>query len=386
MPAFLRDHPSRPRPLNPPAEACFTHALELAPDQIEPYEALFHYHRDEQEDAKAAAAAERLLKHFPDHAATLEELGDLRLRQKHYDAALGLLQRALRANPLDRKLRAKVGTAHVYRARSQVEAGRFDEARQDYQAALALNDGQDTSVILSRWAGCEFKAGATERAEELLQQVRAQADSQLLVAYTMLIEAIRLKLPRPLKTRFDAEFKAGLEAPPTGAAAAGLVNLTAALQCWDVTYRGQKTHAKKVRAYLDKARTAADFTAKQLDTVCSALLALESFRKLRQFTALGRRKFPNEPSFPYLEAVSYFQQNPDYLPMWEVRHLLEEAERLARAKPADERWKDMLDDIQKKRHALDMLNPFSSFMQSFFDNMFGEEDEFYDDEEDEDYW
>ena len=44
----------------------------------------------------------------------------------------------------------------------------------------------------------------------------------------------------------------------------------------------------------------------------------------------------------------------------------------------DERWKDMLDDIQKKRHALDMLNPFSSFMQSFFDNMFDGDDEFFD--------
>jgi hypothetical protein len=202
----------------------------------------------------------------------------------------------------------------------------------------------------------------------------------------MLIEAIRLKLPRPLKTRFDAEFKAGLAAPPTGAAAAGLAHVTAALQRWDVTYHGQKTHTKKVMGYLDRARTAADFTEQQLDKLCGALMLLESYRKLRQFTALGRRKFPDEPSFPYLEAVSYFQQNPDYLPMWDVRRLLEDAERLARAKPADDRWKGMLDDIQKKRTALDMLNPFGSFMQNFFDNVF-EDDEFYDDEDDdEDYW
>src|SRR5262249_3858808 len=159
-------------------------------------------------------------------------------------------------------LRGKVITAHLYKARPHALAGRFDEARREYQAALALEAQANHSAIYCRMAACEFKAGETARAGGVLRQGRAQAPSPPRVSRTLLTEAVRLKLPRPLKARFDQEFDAGLAAPPTGADAAELAALAATLKQARVNYHGQKTHAKKIVGYVDKARAAAAFTEK----------------------------------------------------------------------------------------------------------------------------
>ena len=143
-------------------------------------------------------------------------------------SSLELFQRALRVNPLDRRLREKVSSVHTYAARGHVEAGRFDAARAEYQAALAYREAADATSVLCKWAACEFKAGDPARAEELLRQALAQPGSELAVAYSMVIEVIRLKLPRGLKQRFDRDFNEALGRPATAAAAAAVAETTAA--------------------------------------------------------------------------------------------------------------------------------------------------------------
>src|SRR5207244_3051514 len=156
-----------------------------------------------EDSARAEKAARRLLERFPEHAPTLEGLADLCMARQSYDEALTLFQRALKANPLERRLRMRVGTAYSYKARQDAEAGRFEEARSGYQAALTYDDRDRNYPVLCKWAACEFKAGAPERAEELLARAHAEENNRLAVAFSMLIETIRFKLPRPLKNRFD---------------------------------------------------------------------------------------------------------------------------------------------------------------------------------------
>src|SRR5262249_56567327 len=84
LPAFLRDHPSRPRPLKPTAEECFQRSLEMAPDLLEPYEQLFHYYQHAKKTKQAEQAARHLLKRFPEHAPTLGALADLRGERQDY--------------------------------------------------------------------------------------------------------------------------------------------------------------------------------------------------------------------------------------------------------------------------------------------------------------
>jgi tetratricopeptide (TPR) repeat protein len=386
LPPFLRDHPNRPRSLKPTAETCFQRSLDLAPDQLPTHEALFHHYQDRKQYAKAETAAQKLLDRFPDHAPTLEALADLLMRRADYTGALDLVQRALKANPLDRRLRGKVGGAHLFRARTWAEAGEFDKARADYQAALAFRDSQDTYPVVCKWAACEFKAGNHERAEELLQKALAESGTRLAVAFNMVIEIIRLKLPGALKKRFNDEFNAALAEPPSAEAVVAVLSTAAAHQLAGVKYHGQKTHDKKVLAYATKA-LAADFNEAQLERAIIHLLDLQAFKPARSYTALGRRRFPHNPVFPFLEAESYLRLGPERCPIHYVGPLLEQARRLADKLPRDPRQQELLEKIQQGEELIRSLNPFLSMFEGGFGGMFDPfGDGFDDDDDDDDTW
>jgi tetratricopeptide (TPR) repeat protein len=384
LPPFLRNHPDRPRSLKPTAETCFQRSLELAPDQLPTHEALFRYYQDRKQYAKAEKAAKKLLERFPDHAPTLEALADLLMRRGDYNGALDFVQRAVKANPLERRLRGKVGAAHLFRARTWAEEGKFAEARADYQAALAIRDSQDTYPVVCKWAACEFKAGNRERAEELLQQALAESGTRVAVAFNMVIEIIRLKLPGALKKRFNDDFNAALAEPPSAAAAVALLSTASAHQLAGVKYHGQKTHDKKVLDYANKALKA-DFNELQLERACNHLLDMQAFKQARAYTALGHRRFPHNPVFPLLEAESYLRLGPERCPIHLVGPLLERARRLTEKLPRDPRQQELLEKIQEGEELVRSLNPFMALFDGRLDGMF---DPFWeeDDDEDEDLW
>jgi tetratricopeptide (TPR) repeat protein len=379
LPPFLRDHPDRPRLLKPSAEQCFRHSIELAPDQLEPHEALFHYFQEQEQPKKAEKAARELLERFPDHVPTRVALGDLLFHRGAYAEALDAFQRALKVNPLDSRLRSKIGNAHLYRARTFAETGAFAEARADYQASLTFSDQGKDSVTFCKWAACEFKAGDTARAEELLGQALAVVGSRLAVAFSMVIEAVRLKLPRPLKTRFDAEFKAGLEELPTTEAAAQLADTVGAHRAAGVAYHGQKTHEKKVLAYLGKA-VRLPFSEGQLEDICKALLAMRAAKLLRQYAAAGQRRFKDNAWFYFVEAESYLAGGPGGVRPWKVEPLLNKASELAAQHPHDPAQKALLDTIQERQQMAAMFNPFGMGMRVFQD-AFGDFDDDYGDDD-----
>jgi tetratricopeptide (TPR) repeat protein len=340
---------------------------------------LFEYYERQEADAKAEQVARRLLERFPDHVPTLEALGGLCMKQANYAEALALFQRAMKVNPLDRKLRGRLSTAHLFHARTFTEAGQFDEARAEYQAARAFQEGKPDGTILCKWAACEFKAGNPTRAEELLQQALAEAGTPLGIAYSLLIETIRLKLPRALKVRFDKAFNEALGEPPTGVSAAAIAQTAAAHRLAGVTYHGQKTHEKKVLAYISKARRAG-FTEEQLHKLCVALMSLEAWTHLRSFTTLGRNRFRDNPHFPLLEAESYIALGPLRCPHWKVQPLLDEAARLAHQLPPDEKRQALLETIQQRQEMVGMISPLGSgFLQDMLGDLLGDGE---DDDED----
>jgi tetratricopeptide (TPR) repeat protein len=385
LPPFLRNHPARPRPLHPSAEKCYGRALELAPDLLEPHLQLFRYHRNREEDAQAEKAARRLLERFPDHVETLEALGDLRMRHEDYAEGLSLFQRALRANPLNRRLRSKISSAHLFHARSHAEAGRFDEARAEYQAALTFRDGKDQSSILCKWAACEFKAGQNDRAEELLGQATSESGSRLAAVFSILIEVIRLKLPGKLKTRFDREFKAALEEPPAPAAALSLLDTVSAHRQAGVTYRGQPTHEKKALAYLDRLDPK-EFTQEQLRRLGQSLVGLKAQKPLARYMRAAQRRFPDDPRFYYLEAEGYIAQGPKRCPIWRVTPLLVKARLLAEKLPPDDEQKRLLEAIDERREMLGLDGFFGQgglpTLDEFLDGLVEDEEDDWDEEDD----
>jgi tetratricopeptide (TPR) repeat protein len=383
LPEFLRNHPDRPKPCKPAADKCYLSSINLGPDLLPAHEALVKYHKNRQEYAKAEKAARRLLEQFPEHEQIHEDLADFLMKSGKYAEALESYQRALTHHPLNGNLRKQISTAHLHNARSLAESKRFEGARAAYSAALEF-DPSNEWPILCKWASCEFKAGATARAEELLSQASAKS-SRLGVAYAMLIEAIRLKLARPLKTRFDREFKEALAALPTAADAMEAIVFAASHRAVDVKYTGQKMHEKNVLAYVAKVPRAS-FTEAQVVKVCESMLMLEAVRPLRSLCKWGARKFRKSAMFPFIEAESYFIHGvPTNTGVYSAKHLFEDAQRLASAMPSGDSRTSMLDQIHSRQKAIEMLGGdplgFLKNMMDAFDDL-----DFDDDEDDNDSW
>jgi tetratricopeptide (TPR) repeat protein len=378
--AFMRE--PKLKKLSPSPEECFRRAAELAPDDLGVNQSLLRYYREHEQTGKGIKAAEAVLKHHPGHVETLQTLGKLYMEDEKPDKALEAFKQALKGNPLNRELRGNVCTAHLFLARALAEAGKFEAARAEYQASLALEVG-DKSSALCKWAACEFKAGETEKAEELLQKALAEAkNNRLAIAFSMLIEVIRLKLPRTLKTRFDKEFKEALAEPPTAEGAVAVASTAAVHRLVHIQYTGQKTHEAKALAYLKGAQKV-EYTESQLERLCPDLVTLGSPRLTQAYLDLARQKFPNNPYFPYLEAETHFRKGEQRMSPWRVQPLLQTARRLAEAMPRDDRVKRLLEQIREREQDLNALNPFLSILGGGgpFDP-FGDgfDDEEYDDE------
>jgi tetratricopeptide (TPR) repeat protein len=122
------------RRLQPNAETCFKRAAELTPDLLEPHEQLFLMLRDRNRAGPAIAAGKRLLKLFPNHAPALEAMAEMSQARGHSSEALDYARRALAANPLDRRLRAKLaagpdGTRQLCRCRRRSFRSEYSDRR-----------------------------------------------------------------------------------------------------------------------------------------------------------------------------------------------------------------------------------------------------------------
>ncbi len=379
MPAFLRDYPDRPEPLDPPAEKCFRKSLELAPDLLPAHEALFQHEIHEERLAHAIKAGQALLEKFPDHVPTLEKLAKLFLDKEKPQESLELLQRALKNNPLNRQLRSQVATAHLHCARAAVEAREFDEARRHYQLALEFEDRQRPTFILCKQAACEFKAGETARAEKLVQEARSGAPSALAVSFSMLIEVSRLKLPKPLKTRFEKEFTEGLGQPAQPVDVVELVELAMSHHVSGVQYTGSKTHFKKVQTYAEKARTRLAFTEDQLERICQALIGLEAgVRSIKGYLRLGQTRYHNNPVFDLLEMEFEAKDSPDLLHVVSSRYRMEEITRKISALPEGPRKESLQKRMDQLKQLIDAMSPLGGMpFPPFFDifDPFGDDDD-----------
>jgi hypothetical protein len=231
-------------------------------------------------------------------------------------------------------------------------------------------------MILCKWAACEFKAGDSARAEELLARAVA-LEGALSAAYALLIEAVRLKLPAAIKKRFETAFKEGLAATPNAQAATGLADATSLHHVAGIEYFGQKTHLKKILDYLKKA-ISQPFSEEQMERICYSLLLQGGYRLTRDYVARGSKLFPQNPLYPLLNAENEINRGRGMFDSWRVKGFLQRAHELAdRMQPGPKR-ESILERVAKHQEMLDLLNPFGRLFDDFYDDPFG-----FDGEEDE---
>jgi tetratricopeptide (TPR) repeat protein len=359
FPAFFQRLSQKERSLKPAAEQCFKKSLALAPDQLEAHQALFQHYQDKKKTAKALQAGAELLARFPDHVLTLEAMGDLNREKENYQEALEHYERAVAVNPLEKRLRNKVGTAQLFLARALACAGEFDEARAHFQAVLSREEG-NKNFVLCKWAACEFKAQNHARAEELILQARPEGCQILETAYALAIEAVRYQLPAPLRKRFTGEFNLALQEPASVATACQILATAGSLRSADVSYHGQQAHEKKVLGYLGRALPLS-WTAEQLEAVCETLLLLDNRKYLKKILQRGKREFPDNPIFFLKEAEVILI---DYGEPWKANRLLEQARRRTQDLPRGERQErlfDLIRNLQEMAGDEDMDHPMNLF-------------------------
>src|SRR5262249_17482565 len=129
------------------------------------------------------------------------------------------------------------------------------------------------------------------------------------------------------------------------------------------------------------------FTETQFTNLIGALLGQSGIRTTRRMIEVGMERFPKSPFFPHLLAVSYFEgEELRGIAEYNIRMLLDKAEKLANALPHDERRERLLQDIADRRKILEAANPFLSMFGpgggipdpfAFFDD-FEDDDEFDD--------
>ena len=148
------------------------------------------------------------------------------------------------ANPLDARLRRLLADGIRSRARAHAALGNLADAAADLAEAMRLRDGRPDVGLLAQAAAVAFQAGDAETAEGHVRTAWAIAPAA--AAYSLAIEAARLKLAKPLKQRFDTEFAATLAAAATGPAA---LALAAAFQDQSRhgNYVGQKAMRKRCK-------------------------------------------------------------------------------------------------------------------------------------------
>jgi tetratricopeptide (TPR) repeat protein len=349
----------------PDAEECYKHAARLAPDLAEPQERLYRKLYHEKRFTAALSVGKRFIEQFPNRADALAAMAVLCNEKGRSADAIDYSRRALAVNPLDRSLREMTAAIHRSRARSLASVGNDSASRAELAEALRLTEGPPDVNLLAIAAAVALKSGERSAADAYVGQMPASAGPA--VAYALLVEAIRLKLPRSLKQRFEIDFTAALSIAPTGTAAATLASVFQ-MQAEEGEYTGVKGHEKRVRSFVEAALKA-DTAETPLIAVCERLRDLGWLPTLKKAAVAGQRRFPRSPFFPYFVAISYLaKENPAHGRLaWKAEPLLEKSRRLATGCPPSERLESMLREIDVMRRRVGVPPPFAHALNELLD-------------------
>ncbi len=378
--AFFGGPRAAPQPLKPSAEECYRRSLKLAPERLDAYLELFDLHRRDKKADKAKEVGRQLLDRFPDHVATLEALGDLCLEGKAVAEARDYYEKALRANPLERRLRGKLARAVQNLALERTLANQFDEARALYQQALALAEGPK-GPLLYQWAAGEMKAKDPDRVAELLRQAEAAPDQRLAARYALVGEGVRAKLPPARRKELADQLQAALAERPTPGEVLALLEVAAGQREAHLdAFRGQKTHERNFLKFLEAIPLEA-FDEGQLGRLCDGLQALQARKAWEACLRGAEARFSGSLHFR-LSWADFCLTGPSAdRRTFLARDHLDRARKLAEALPRGEAQQQWLEKIGQREERLRALGDAGGGMfdalDAFFNAQFGgdEDDE-----------
>ena len=394
------------------AIACFEASMKLAPGHSPTYHALIKTYKNWDRPDDAAAVARRLLKSFPNDFDGLVFLFDHHFRRQEPDLALQYAQRARTLKPLDQTTIDNEWAVHILRARELALKSHWDEGRAEFEAAAQLRPDLVTTLhVQARRAVFEFKAGQAERSATLIADALKSLPEAAAFWLALLIEAIRYKLPKAERDRFDTHWTAEHSQKVTSETAGALAKLMAPFLANKIEYKGSVGHINQVVAYL-KRTTKIKYAHDDLVKVCEFLILLDKQKTLLgQLVKRGLKLFPNSPAFLLFSASLELSKGPSgggnfRLAQYQLKMALERAEA-----SSDPSHTVLLPEIRGKLSKIEDLvssampflfggfggNPFAGAarmggfgkaLEDMMGRMFDDEDddEWDDDEWDDDEW
>jgi tetratricopeptide (TPR) repeat protein len=350
----------RPKPLNPPADACFRRAVELAPDWPNAVQLLFEALVAAKKPADAEAAGRAFLKRKPENIPALEALANLLQTQGRTAEAAELWLKALAVNPLDKPTRLRAALAVVGSARRKLIEGKAADAEAIFEKHRALLDEQTPSAAPALRSVVLQKLGRPDEAEQLRAKAIAAPGARLGAAYRVMVDSQLAKLKPADKRAADKAFADELAREPTPVEANQLIAVYDLYHVEGVTYRGQKTHEKKVLDQVERCLIA-DAPEIDFERLGELLVVRHEWKHAKKFVDACRRRFPKNPVFLVLAAQIAVGKGER---LYAADRLLLEARRLAEA-ATEPRHRQLLDRIARIQKEID--TPFD--VGDFFDDL-----------------
>lgn len=350
----------KPRKPDPPAEACFRRAAELAPDWETTAGSLFGVLMDSKKPAEAEAAARAFLARRPDHLPTLVSLAELLQRQGRSADACGLWLRASELNPLDRPTRFRAAAAVLAAARRELIAGKPAAADALFEQHRGMLEEQAPAGLFALRSVTATKLGDADAAADYRTKALAAPGGRLGAAYRMMVDSQLAKLKPAQKKPAEALFAEELAKPPTPLEVNQLVAAYDGYHLDGITYRGQKTHEKKV---LDQATRclAVDAPETDFERLGEVLVVKQEWKPAKKFADAMLDRFPVNPYFLLARSeVGHATRERPYF----TEQRLARAKKLAEAS-AEPRHRQLLERIDRLRKQLS--TPFD-----IFDSLFGD--------------
>lgn len=294
-----------------------TQSLKLDPGDRDTHLRLLRDARLSDDLKQARRWLDDALRQFPGDALILQEAVETALAAGAYKKAAGLAKQVLDADPLNPRVRALVGKAHLAHARKLIGNGKLPAARRELdEAANWLRSASERGLLgLLRGLATEPAAAG----DALLRQGVADLGGLLVGTFHLLLEGKRIS-------------KAGAFAPQDLVRRAG-VDVFTTPDAAEVVALAQALHASAQRdaavpvavgvmsGMLGRAAASLRWSESDYLLICEALHRHELTDLTGRFAGAALEHWPGRPVFIYFVAASRFGAAPWQMPPDEWQRL-----------------------------------------------------------------
>ncbi|HJZ60149.1 MAG TPA: hypothetical protein VKE74_34725, partial [Gemmataceae bacterium] len=224
----------------------------------------------------------------------------------------------------------------------------------------ALLEDQTPAGLAALRSVVAVKLKQPDEAAALRAKALAVPGARVSVAYRMMVDSQLAKLKPADKRAAETLFADELAKPPTPLEVNQLIAAYDVYHVEGLTYRGQKTHEKKLLDQVEKCLTA-DVPESDFERLGEMLVAKQEWKYAKKYLDGCRRRFPKNPCFLVLAAETAIGKEERF---FTVDRLLLEAKRLAEA-ATEPRHKLLLERIARIQKEINTPFDIGDFFGDF---------------------